>query len=70
MGSKPLRVRLVKINLLKYITKLDIKYYLVIGGMIKFLIILNILYAKKVVLQEAIIIISQEAELIHIILYL
>ena len=40
------------------------------GGLIKFVIGLNILYVKKLVSQIALIIIFQESELIHIILYL
>ena len=40
------------------------------GDAMKFIIILNILQVKKVVLQIVLIIISKEPELIHIVLYL
>ena len=40
------------------------------GGVMKFVIILNILSVKKVVLQILLIINLQESELIHMTLYL
>ena len=45
--------------------ELDICYYLIRGGVMKFVVGLNILYVKKFVLQIVLIIILQESKLIH-----
>ena len=50
--------------------ELDISYYLVLGGMMQFIIGLDIFTMKKVVLQIVVIMIFQESELICIIIYL
>ena len=70
MGSIPLRIRVDEIvRFIKLMMELDNGYYLV-GGMMKFVVRLNILWVKNVVLKIALIIILQESEYIHIILYL
>ena len=48
--------------------ELDIQNYLVLKDMMQFMIELDILKVKKVVLHIVLIIILQESELIHIIL--
>ena len=71
MGSKLFHINFDKqMDLLKFMIELDIQYYLLIGGMIKFLTMLNILKEKKLVLQMALIIVLKESELIHMILCL
>ena len=56
--------------LLFLMVKLSIQYYLIMTCLIKFVIRLNILQVKKVVLQIVLIIILERSELIDIILYL
>ena len=71
MGSKLFHINFDKqMDLLKSMIELDIQYYLLIGSMIKFLTMLNILKEKKMVLHIALIIVLKESELIHIILCL
>ena len=71
MGSKLFHINFDKqMDLLKFMIELDIQYYLLIGSMIKFLTMLNILKEKKMVLHIALIIVLKESELIHIILCL
>ena len=50
--------------------ELDNSYYLVLGGMMQFIIGLDILWVKKRVLLIVLIITLQESELIHLVLYL
>ena len=71
VGSKLFHINFDKqMDLLKFMIELDIQYYLLIGSMIKFLTMLNILKEKKMVLHIALIIVLKESELIHIILCL
>ena len=59
-----------QMDLLKLMVELDTQCYLILRDIMQFIIGLNILKGKKVVLQIVLIIILQESELIHIILYL
>ena len=56
-------------DLLKFIIELDVSCYLIMIGLIKINIGLNILQVKKVLLQIALIVIFEISKLIHIILY-
>ena len=57
-------------NLLKFMMEVDIYYYLFMEDIMQFIIGLNILLVKKVILQIVLIIVLQESELINIIIYL
>ena len=51
-GEKPLRIRFNKVDgFIKFTTELDILCYLIIVIVIKFVIGLNVLWMKRVVLQ-------------------
>ena len=56
-------------NLLKFMMEVDIYYYLFMEDIMQFIIGLNILLVKKVILQIVLIIVLQESELINIIIY-
>ena len=59
-----------QMDLLKFMMKVNLDYYLIVVGVIKFVIGLDVLYVKKLVSQIVLIKTLQESELIHIILYL
>ena len=57
-------------DLLKFMIQLDIYYYLVMKNMMQFMMRLDILQVKKVVLHIVLVKILQESKSIHIIFYL
>ena len=71
MGVKPLVLGSMKyMELLKFMTELDIQNYLVLGFIIGLMIGLIILWVKNVIMNTVLIIILEESELIRINLYL
>ena len=71
MGAKPMRIRFDKLNgFIKIMMELDIYYYMIMKDIMQFIIGLNILEVKKVVLKIVLIITLEEPGLIHIIFYL
>ena len=71
MGVKPLVLGSMKyMELLKFMTELDIQNYLVLGFIIGLMIGLIILWVKNVIMNMVLVIILEESELIRINLYL
>ena len=69
-GPKTIRFNKIKGFIWFFMVKLIIYYYLIMDCLIKFVIRLNMLWMKRVVLQIALIIILEGSHLIHIILFL
>ena len=69
--TNPLRIRNNEIDgIIKIHNGIRYLVFLILVGLIKFVIELNILLVKKMVLQIVLIIILQESKMIYVILYL